>query len=115
MARLLHRYDSLRDKIQDTFCNSSNANAIRSATNIFRVWSSQQMEGMKYESGQPRGSSTTNLERPDDKFTTSADHLNALEMLKMRGLAFNLVFLPSGQGAATKVIQWITNLVMIIS
>ncbi|TFK24729.1 hypothetical protein FA15DRAFT_406917 [Coprinopsis marcescibilis] len=107
-------YDSLREKIQDTFTNSSNANAIRYATNIFRVWSSLQIEGPRYDT-KTRGSSVSTLERPDEKFSTSKDHLNALEELNMRGLAFNLVFLPSNQGHATKVINWITNLVQLIS
>ncbi|KAH6914612.1 hypothetical protein BKA70DRAFT_1180120 [Coprinopsis sp. MPI-PUGE-AT-0042] len=108
-------YESLREKIQDTFANSSNPTTIRYATNIFRIWMTLHKRGTILNYDPQHASSASTLDRPEEKFLTSPDHLNALEDLGMRGLSFNLVFLPSGQGQATKVINWITNLVTLIS
>ncbi|EFI27794.1 hypothetical protein CC1G_14717 [Coprinopsis cinerea okayama7 len=107
-------YDSLKDKFQLTFASSSNPNAIRSATNIFRVWSSLQPEGLRYEN-KPRGSSASTLEKQEERFFASRDLLIALEELNMVGLAYNHNFLPPGHIGSARVIHWINNLVAIIS
>ncbi|KAJ7724736.1 hypothetical protein DFH07DRAFT_1066990 [Mycena maculata] len=104
-------YDGLQDKIRDVFSKASNPAVIRAVSSIFRI---AQECGQGRVSTLPRGGgSTSTLSTVEEAgvFTPGRSHLEALEELGMAGVASNFVFLPLTGGAATKVIQWIPELV----
>ncbi|KAJ6460124.1 hypothetical protein C8R47DRAFT_1161242 [Mycena vitilis] len=110
-------YDGLQDKIQDVFSKASNPIIIRAVSNIYRM--AQEHDRPRFASsaaavGSPRGGgSTSTLSTVEEAaaFTPGRSHQQALEDIGMAGVASNFVFLPVSGGHATKVIQWIPELV----
>ncbi|KAJ7094350.1 hypothetical protein C8R44DRAFT_384405 [Mycena epipterygia] len=104
-------YDGLQDKIRDVFSKASNPAIIRAVSNIFRI--AQEHDRPRFATSMPRGGSTSTLSTVEEAtaFTPGQTHLEALEELSMAGVASNFVFLPVSGGHATKVIQWIPELV----
>jgi hypothetical protein len=108
----LCRYDTMQDRIKDTFANSSNAAIIRSVSNIFRV---ALQDTTKFSNTSTLHSSTSTLSTVDENsIGPGRSHLNALDELAMQGLANNLTFLPPNRGHATKMINWIPTLVSLM-
>jgi hypothetical protein len=107
----LFRYDGLQDKIREVFSKASNPTIIRAVSNVFRL--AQDYDQPRFRATLPRGGSTSTLSTVEEAntFTPGRSHLEALEELSMAGVASNFVFLPLTGGAATKVIQWIPELV----
>ncbi|KAJ7181585.1 hypothetical protein C8R43DRAFT_1229418 [Mycena crocata] len=105
-------YDGLQDKIQDVFTKASNPCIIRAVSNVFRI--AQEQDRPRFASTLPRGGgSTSTLSTVEEQavFTPGRTHLEALEEIGMSGVASHFVFLPLGGGHATKMIQWIPELV----
>jgi hypothetical protein len=102
------RYDSLQDRIKETFANSSNSRIIRSVSSIFTT-SLQDPNRFNFASNDGSNSTLNTLE--ESSIGPSRSHLEALERLDMQGLANNFQFLPPNRGHATKVINWIPGLV----
>ncbi|KAL1741753.1 hypothetical protein HDZ31DRAFT_84616 [Schizophyllum fasciatum] len=102
-------YDSLQDRIKDSFAMSSNPSIIRLVANIFRAW---QHESSIRGLGGGRGSSSTlgTVEETTSR-GPSRNHIAALEELGMAGLADTYKFLPRDRGVGTAMIQWIPELV----
>jgi len=105
-------YESLQDRIKDTFANSSNPTIIHYVSNIIRIaLDDGQMGGSHI--GVLRGSSST-LNTLDDAASIHGpgrSHLKALEEQRMQGLSKNFQFLPAQNAAAGKVLMSISNLV----
>lgn len=102
-------YESLQDRIKDTFANSSNAPIIRSVSNIFRVALQDNSR-----TPNPRGSTSTLGTIEENGAGPGRTHLNALDELGMQGLANSFQFLPPNRGHATKMINWIPGLVALM-
>lgn len=104
-------YDGLQEKIREVFSRASNPTIIRAVSNIFRL--AQEHERPRFGTTLARGGSTSTLSTVEENntFTPGRTHLEALEELSMSGVASNFVFLPLTGGSATKVIQWIPELV----
>ncbi|KAK7053933.1 hypothetical protein R3P38DRAFT_3343387 [Favolaschia claudopus] len=106
-------YDGLQDKIHDIFTKASNPTIIRAVSSIYRV--AQDHDRHRFSSPAiPRGggsTSTLSTVEESNHFIPGRTHLQALEDINMGGVATNLGFLPLGGGHATKVIQWIPELV----
>jgi hypothetical protein len=105
----LSRYDGLQDKIKDTFATSSNPAVLKAASNIFHIALLHQNKAF--------GQSTSSLTTVDETASTANGlghkHLQALEELRMNGLAGPINFIPASKPqAATKVINWISELVL---
>ena len=79
-----------------------------SVSNVFRV------AMYNYERGAaPQGSaSTLSTVEEGSVHGPGRSHLYALEELRMQGLASSFQFLPINRGQATKIINWISELVM---
>jgi len=109
---LFSRYESLQDRIKDTFANSSNPTIIHYVSNIIRIaLDDGQMGGSHI--GVLRGSSST-LNTLDDAASIHGpgrSHLKALEEQRMQGLSKNFQFLPAQNAGAGKVLMSISNLV----
>jgi len=103
------RYESLQDRIKDTFANSSNAPIIRSVSNIFRVALQDNSR-----TPNPPGSTSTLGTVEENGAGPGRTHLNALDELGMQGLANSFQFLPPNRGHATKMINWIPGLVALM-
>ncbi|TRM67484.1 hypothetical protein BD626DRAFT_544948 [Schizophyllum amplum] len=105
-------YDSMQDRVKETFALSSNPIIIRHVTNIFRASQHEAtLRGIGLGSG--KGSSST-LGTVDETASTrgpSRSHLAALEEMGMIGLADTYKFLPRDRGVGTAMIQWIPELV----
>ncbi|GAW06426.1 ras gtpase activator [Lentinula edodes] len=108
-------YESLQDRIKDTFANSSNPTIIYHVSNIIRVAFDDGLRdghvGVRY--GALRSSSST-VNTVDDSTSVHGpgrSHLKALEDQGMQGLAKNFQFLPAQSPAAGKVLVLIANLV----
>ncbi|KAF8165773.1 hypothetical protein B0H34DRAFT_794124 [Crassisporium funariophilum] len=105
-------YDSMQDRIKDTFANSSNASIIRSVSNIFRI---SLQDNSRYNGNSTAHGSTSSLSTVDEvSIGPGRTHLNALEELGMQGLASNFQFLPPNRGHGTKMINWIPTLVALM-
>ncbi|KAJ7458402.1 hypothetical protein B0H11DRAFT_187286 [Mycena galericulata] len=107
-------YDGLQDKIRDIFSKASNPTIISAVSNIFRIAQEYSQPRAGFTATLPRGGgSTSTLSTVEEAamFTPGRSHLEALEEINMAGIASNFVFLPLTGGAATKVIQWIPELV----
>ncbi|KAJ3504772.1 hypothetical protein NLJ89_g7765 [Agrocybe chaxingu] len=100
-------YESMQDRIKETFANSSNASIIRSVSNIFRV--ALQDPTRSSNTSTNVGSTSTLGTLDENSNSPGRSHLLALEELGMQGLANNFQFLPRGH--ATKMINWIPRLV----
>ncbi|KAF8806157.1 hypothetical protein BYT27DRAFT_7257565 [Phlegmacium glaucopus] len=101
-------YENIQDRIKDIFANSSNPSIIRSVSNIFRV---ALQDSTRTNNSSAAHGSTSTLGTVDENSVT---HLNALEELGMQGLADNFQFLPPNRGHATKLLQWIPDLVTLM-
>ena len=101
-------YDSLQDKIKDAFANSSNPWILAAVSNVFRVAMTDPERALP-----SRGSAST-LSTVDEMTThgPGRGHMFALEEQGMQGLANSFQFLPANRGQATKMINWISELVM---
>ncbi|KAF7432844.1 Ras GTPase activating protein ira2 [Pleurotus ostreatus] len=99
-------YEALQDRIKDTFANSSNPSIIRAVSNIFRM----SLTDGRYPTLRP---SASTLSAVDEGLPQGPGrhHLNALEELSMQGLVSAFTFLPPNRGHATKMIQWISDLI----
>ncbi|KAJ4479043.1 hypothetical protein J3R30DRAFT_2708420 [Lentinula aciculospora] len=108
-------YESLQDRIKDTFANCSNPAIICHVSNIIRIALDDGLRdghvGARY--GILRSSSST-VNTVDDSTSIHGpgrSHLKALEDQGMQGLARNFQFLPAQSPAAGKVLKSISNLV----
>jgi len=108
---LLYRYDSLQDRIKETFANSSNSMIIRSVSNIFKI---SMQDPSRVAVASHLGSNSTLNTMEDSSVGPSRSHLEALETLEMQGLASSFQFLPTNRGHATKMINWIPGLVTLM-
>lgn len=89
-----HRYESIRERIKDTFASSANPTIIRSVSTILQVYISLQQDFPSRFDNKPRGSSQSTLnDRNDDPTSASLEHLSALDDLEMRGLSWRLTFI----------------------
>ena len=112
LISIFRRYDTMQDRIKDTFANSSNAYIIRSVSNIFRV---ALQDPTRSSTTSTHHASTSTLSTVDENsIGPGRSHLNALDELAMQGLANNLTFLPPNRGHATKIINWIPTLVSLM-
>ncbi|GBE80125.1 hypothetical protein SCP_0213280 [Sparassis crispa] len=103
-------YDSLQDKIKDAFANSSSPAILSSVSNFFQVAMQDTEKGTLV-----RGSGSASTLSTVDESTVHGPgrgHLYALEELNMQGLANSFQFLPPNRGHATKMINWISELVV---
>jgi neurofibromin 1 len=96
------------------FSKASNPTIIRAVSNIYRMAQEHDRPRFASATSLPRGggsTSTLSTVEESTQFTPGRNHLQALEDIGMAGVASNFVFLPLGGGHATKVIQWIPELV----
>lgn len=96
------------------FSKASNPTIIRAVSNIYRM--AQEHDRARFSAAtlsRGGGGSTSTLSTVEEAatFTPGRSHLQALEDINMAGVASNFVFLPVNGGTATKVIQWIPELV----
>ena len=106
------RYESLHDRIKDVFANASSPSIMRSVSDIIRI----SLQNVRFPSSTLRGSASSinTVEDHASVHGAGRNHLNALEELNMQGLVNSYTFLPLHSGHATKVIQWIPELLAII-
>ncbi|PPQ78909.1 hypothetical protein CVT25_002369 [Psilocybe cyanescens] len=104
-------YETIQDRIKNTFATSSNASIIRSVSNIFRVAS---QDPVRSSNSTSHGSTSTLSVVEESSIGPGRSHLNALEELGMQGLANNFQFLPPNKGHATKMINWIPGLITLM-
>ncbi|KAF9480190.1 hypothetical protein BDN70DRAFT_931958 [Pholiota conissans] len=102
-------YDTMQDRIKDTFANSSNPAIIRAVSNVFRVALQDNIRSSNNSHG-----STSTLGTVEENNLAGRSHLNALDELGMQGLALNFTFLPPHRGVGTKMINWIPTLVTLM-
>lgn len=102
-------YELYQDRIKDSFANSSNPAIIRAACIIFRV--ALQDAGVRTGSSLRGSASTLNTVDETASNTPGRLHLSALEDLNLHGLTSSFQFLPPNRGLATKMINWIPELV----
>ena len=102
-----YRYEGLQDRIKDTFANSSSPSIISAVSNIFRV----SLQDSGRQSSLRGSSSTLGITEDGASHGPGRKHLMALEDLGMQGLASSFQFLPVNRGHATKMINWIPELV----
>ncbi|CCM02314.1 uncharacterized protein FIBRA_04405 [Fibroporia radiculosa] len=100
-------YESLQDKIKDAFGNSSSPVILNAVANIFRI-ATQDTDRL----AAARGSASTLSVDEGVSHGPGRSHLHALEDQGMKGLANNFQFLPPNRGHATKMMNWISELVM---
>ncbi|TFY83118.1 hypothetical protein EWM64_g893 [Hericium alpestre] len=106
-------YDSMQDKIKDAFANSTNSAILSAASNVFHVV----MQDPR-STGILRGSVST-LSTVDEGGSINGagrNHVLALEEIGMHGLANGFQFIPANRPqaaqAATRMINWISELVL---
>ncbi|KAI0371618.1 hypothetical protein BV20DRAFT_1017123 [Pilatotrama ljubarskyi] len=107
-------YESLQDKIKEAFANSNSPTILQAVSNIFRVATHEMERGAPPSArGLAVGSAST-LSTVDEGVAHGPGrrHLSALEEQGMQGLVNSFQFLPLNRGHATKMIQWISELVM---
>ncbi|KAF8883153.1 hypothetical protein CPB84DRAFT_1817082 [Gymnopilus junonius] len=114
-------YETIQDRIKETFANSSNAAIIRSVSTIFHVALHDPVRSSNASattaSSTTHAGSTSTLSVVDENGGVGhpgKSHLNALEDLGMQGLANNFQFLPPGKGHSTKMINWIPSLITLM-
>ncbi|EMD40361.1 hypothetical protein CERSUDRAFT_148314 [Gelatoporia subvermispora B] len=100
-------YDTLQDRIKDIFANSSSPVILRAVSNIFRVAMHEADRAALARSS----ASTLSTVEEGAVHGPSRRHLHALEDQGMQGLANSFQFLPPNRGHATKMINWISELV----
>lgn len=99
------RYESLHEKIRDMFANSSRPEILKAVSNLFGV--AMQQDSSRSILG--RGSASTL--GTVDEIGPGRRHISELEELGLQGLPNSFQFLPTGRGQATKMINWISELV----
>ncbi|KAH9939229.1 uncharacterized protein BXZ73DRAFT_88953 [Epithele typhae] len=109
-------YESLQDKVKETFANSNSPEILVAVSNIFRV-AAHEIERSGPLSSRTLGgagsASTLSTVEENVVHGPGRRHLSALEEQGMHGLANSFTFLPLNCGQqATKMIQWISELVM---
>ncbi|OJT09503.1 Neurofibromin [Trametes pubescens] len=110
-------YESVQDKVKEAFANSNSPTILQAVSNIFRV-ATRELE--RANNGGPPSTralgvgSASTLSTVDEGVThgPGRKHMNALEEQGMQGLVNSFQFLPLNRGHATKMIQWISELVM---
>jgi hypothetical protein len=102
-----YSYEGLQDRIKDTFANSSNPAIIKAVSIIFRV-----AVGDPSREGFFRGSASTVGMAEEATHGPGRNHLMALDEFGMQGLASSFQFLPPNRGHATRMINWIPELVI---
>lgn len=108
------RYDGLQDKIHTIFSKSLNPTVIRAVSNIFRMAQEHDRRSGPTPLRGSGSSSTLSTVDEASTFSPGRTHLQALEEIGMAGIANNFVFLPPTGGHATRVIQWIPELLNLI-
>lgn len=110
-ATVAMTYEGLHDRIKEVFANSSNPSIIRSVSDIIRV----SLQDTRIPNALRGSVSTVNtVDDHGSVHGAGRNHLNALEELNMQGLVNGYTFLPLHSGHATKVIQWIPELLAVI-
>ncbi|KAI8982739.1 hypothetical protein BD414DRAFT_515918 [Trametes punicea] len=106
-------YESLQDKIKDAFANSNSPTILQAVSNIFRV-AVHEIERAAPPSSRTLGAGSASTLSTVDEVAHGPGrrHLSALEEQGMQGLVNSFQFLPLNRGHATKMIQWISELVM---
>ncbi|KAI0737738.1 hypothetical protein C8Q80DRAFT_1276173 [Daedaleopsis nitida] len=107
-------YESLQDKIKEAFANSTSPTILLAVSNVFRV-ATHELDRSGPPTSRPMGAgSASTLSTVDEGVPHGPGrrHLNALEDQGMQGLVNSFQFLPLNRGHATKMIQWISELVM---
>ncbi|KAL0070247.1 Ras GTPase activating protein ira2 [Marasmius tenuissimus] len=113
-------YDSLRDRIEDTFANASNPSIIHYASSMIRTAlldDGLSFRGDSSRGGQMRGSTSTlnTLDETSSVHGPGMNHLKALEEQGMQGVAKALQFVaPHNTAATTKMLNLIADLVALI-
>jgi neurofibromin 1 len=104
LLTIICSYDTLQDRIKDTFANSSNAAIIKAVSSIFR--SAQDPLRL----GAIRAASMSTLNTVEE--VTPAQSLrHKLEELGMDGLTTSFQFLPPNRSHWSKIAAWISDLV----
>ncbi|KAI1796034.1 hypothetical protein LXA43DRAFT_649826 [Ganoderma leucocontextum] len=108
-------YETLQDKIKETFGVSNSPAILFAISNVFRV-ATHEMERSVPPSSRTLGGagSASTLSTVDEGASKGPgrQHLSMLEDQGMQGLANSFQFLALNRGNATKMIQWISELVM---
>lgn len=108
------RYETLQDRIKETFAISNSPVILLALSNVFRV-ATHEMERSAPPSTRALGGagSASTLSTVDEAAKGPGQrHLSLLEEQGMQGLVNNFQFLALNRGNATKMIQWISELVM---
>ncbi|KAI0638553.1 hypothetical protein C8Q77DRAFT_1047292 [Trametes polyzona] len=107
-------YESLQDKIKEAFANSNSPTILQAVSNIFRVAMHETERGALPGTRTLGAGSASTLSTVDEGIAHGPGrrHLSALEEQGMQGLVNTFQFLPLNRGQATKMIQWISELVM---
>ncbi|KAI0355329.1 hypothetical protein OH77DRAFT_1424817 [Trametes cingulata] len=107
-------YESLQDKIKEAFANSNSPTILQAVSNIFRVATHEMERGAPPSARGLGAGSASTLSTVDEGIAHGPGrrHLSALEEQGMQGLVNSFQFLPLNRGHATKMIQWISELVM---
>ncbi|KAF8872759.1 hypothetical protein BD779DRAFT_1679537 [Infundibulicybe gibba] len=100
-------YESIQERVKDTFANSSNGTIIQSASNILRI-SLQDNPRL----GRLRGSASSLSTMEDINHGAGRYHMQALDELGMQGLAHSFQFLTPGR--TTQMMNWISGLVSLM-
>ncbi|TFY54349.1 hypothetical protein EVJ58_g8920 [Rhodofomes roseus] len=100
-------YQSLQDRIRDVFANSASPAILSAVSNLFRV----AVHDAERNGTAPGSTSSLSIE-DGIPHGPGRSHLFALEEQGMQGLANSFQFLPPNQGHATKMMNWISELVM---
>ena len=100
--------------MKESFANSNSPTILSAVSNVFRV-ATYELERITPSTARLMGAgSASTLSTVDESVVHGPGrrHLNALEEQGMQGLVNSFQFLPLNRGQATKMIQWISELVM---
>ncbi|KAF9226729.1 hypothetical protein BS17DRAFT_500836 [Gyrodon lividus] len=98
-------YETLQDRIKETFAVSGNASIITAVSNIFRI----SQDPLRIST--MRGGSMSTLSTVDEGSITQGLK-RRLEDLSMDGLTTSFQFLPPNRGQWTRIAAWISELVL---
>ena len=101
--------------MKESFANSNSPNILLSVSNVFRVATHEMERAAPVSSRSLAGAgsaSTLSTVEENGIHGPGKRHLSALEEQGMQGLVNSFQFLPLNRGQATKMIQWISELVM---
>ena len=106
----------MQDKVKETFANSNSPPILLAVSNVFRVATHEMERAAPAVSARTLGgagsASTLSTVEENGIHGPGKRHLSALEEQGMQGLVNSFQFLPLNRGHATKMIQWISELVM---